>query len=191
MQGHDWRVLEHVLDTVTALVNSGPPAADDEQLGDVASLERFMTDRLITEVEPPTPRDVEAIPAVRAQLRAVFIAPDDAARTDVLNRLLASARIEPRLADHAGLGLHLHYFPQYATLEEHLVADGAMALATLLTAGEGARLRVCRAPDCSRVMLDASRNRSRTFCDSGRCANRVNAAAYRERRRASAGASGA
>lgn len=186
MNGHDWRHLEHVLGTLTALINSAPPAAAEEELADVEALHRFVQDRVITEVEQPTARDIAPIHQVRAQLRAVFVAPDEESRTELVNGLLASARIVPRLSDHDGLGLHLHYFPPFATIDEHLVADGAMALAALLTSGEGDRLKLCRAPDCSRVMVDSSRNRSRNFCDSGRCGNRVNAAAYRERQRITA-----
>lgn len=184
MIGHDWRHLEHVLGTITALINSAPPAADTDELDSAEALRGFVHDRLITEVETPTARDIEAIQGVRSQLRAVFVAPDEVARTDIVNRLLAGARITPRLSDHDGLGLHLHFFPPFATLEEHLVADCAMALAIMLISGEAGRLKVCSAPDCSRVMIDNSRNRSRNFCDSGRCGNRVNAAAYRERQRA-------
>lgn len=183
MNGHDWRHLEHVLGTLTTLINSAPPAAAEDELGDVASLRSFVLDRVITEVEEPTARDIERIRQVRSQLRAVFVAPDEAARTSLVNGLLASARILPRLSDHDGLGLHLHYFPPFAMIDEHLIADGAMALASVLTSGEGDRLKVCGAPDCSRVMVDSSRNRSRSFCDSGRCGNRVNAAAYRQRQR--------
>lgn len=182
MNNTDWTRLQHVLETTTALINSGPPAAD-ERLRTVEDLRGFLRERLITEVEPPSARDIEAIHAVRAQLRAVFVAPDEQSRIDLVNALLTAARITPRLSDHDDLGLHLHYFPPFATLEEHLLADCGMAIATLLTYGESSRLRVCAAPDCSRVMIDASRNRSRTFCDSGRCGNRVNAAAYRQRRR--------
>jgi len=183
MNGRDGHHLEHVLGTITALINTAPPAAAEDELADVEALRRFVEDRLITEAEPPTARDLLPIHQVRAQLRAVFVAPDDAGRTEMVNQLLASARISPRLTDHDGLGPHLHYFPPFASLEEHLLADCAMALAVMLTSGEGDRLRVCRAPDCSRVMVDNSRNRSRNFCDSGRCGNRVNAAAYRERQR--------
>lgn len=186
MNGFDWRHQEHILATITALINTAPPASVTDELADLSALDRFVRDRVITEVEAPTARDLEAIHGVRAQLRSVFVAPDDGARTEVVNSLLASARISPRLTDHDGLGLHLHFFPPFATLEEHLLADCGMALAIVLTSGEGDRLKVCGAPDCSRVMIDNSRNRSKNFCDSGKCANRVNAAAYRERQRSTA-----
>lgn len=186
MNGFDWRHQEHILGTITALINTAPPAAPVDELDDLAALDRFVRERVITEVEKPTSRDLEGIQAVRAKLRSVFVAPDDNARTEVVNSLLASARISPRLTDHDALGLHLHFFPPFATLEEHLLADCGMALAIVLTSGEGDRLKVCSAPDCSRVMVDNSRNRSKNFCDSGKCANRVNAAAYRQRQRETA-----
>lgn len=179
----EWHHLGHVLGTITTLVNSAPPATEVDALVDLESLQEFIEERVITEVEPPSVVDLEGVHALRSRLRAAFVAPDDDARRVVINRLLASAQITPRITDHDGLGLHLHYFAPYSTLPNHLLADCAMALATLVTAGDGDRLRVCAAADCARVMVDRSRNRSRTFCDSGRCANRINAAAYRERQR--------
>ena len=44
--------------------------------------------------------------------------------------------------------------------------------------------RACAAPGCSRVFVDESRNRSRVYCDSRTCGNRMHVAAYRARRRA-------
>lgn len=178
--------LEHVLATVTVLVNTGPPAAPQEELTDAAALQSFVRERLITEIEPPTESDLVPIRRLRSRFRAVFAATDDVSRTEIVNRLLASARVSPRLADHDGLGMHLHFFPSFASLEEHLLPDCSIALAMLLASGEGNRLRICGAPDCARVLVDYSRNRSRVFCDSGRCGNRVNAAAFRERQRQSA-----
>lgn len=177
--------LEHVLATVTVLVNTGPPATPRDELTDADALQSFVHERLITEVEPPTESDLAPVRRLRSQFRTVFAASDDVARTEIVNRLLAAARVSPRLADHDGLGVHLHFFPSFASLEEHLLADCSMALATLLASGEGNRLRICGAPDCARVLVDYSRNRSRVFCDSGRCGNRVNAAAFRERQRQS------
>jgi predicted RNA-binding Zn ribbon-like protein len=72
-------------------------------------------------------------------------------------------------------------------VSEHLLTDGAMALAVVITTGEHERLQVCAAPDCSRVLVDLSRNRSKRYCDSRTCGNRLHVAAYRERRRAAAG----
>ena len=56
-----------------------------------------------------------------------------------------------------------------------------MALAFVLVAGERQRLATCDAPGCERVLVDLSRNRSRRYCDSRTCGNRLHVAAYRAR----------
>lgn len=176
--------LERVLQVVSAFVNTSPQAAGSEQLGDVAQVKEFMDEWIVTEVEQPVEADLPALYRLRRGLRAVFTAPDLCARVDLVNSLLAAAPIQPRLVEHDSLRLHIHYFPSYAPLPDHLNADCAMALALLLEHGESERLRVCQAPDCGRVFVDSSRNRSRLYCDSQACGNRLHAAAYRARQRA-------
>ena len=60
-----------------------------------------------------------------------------------------------------------------------------MALAQVVAAEETERLRVCEAPDCEAVLVDLSRNRSKRYCDARTCGNRLNVAAYRQRKRSS------
>jgi predicted RNA-binding Zn ribbon-like protein len=48
--------------------------------------------------------------------------------------------------------------------------------------GAGSRLRACSRAGCSTVFIDTSRNGRRHFC-SVRCANQVNVANHRRRRR--------
>ena len=48
------------------------------------------------------------------------------------------------------------------------------------------RVKVCAADDCSDVLVDLSKNKSKRYCDTGNCGNRVNVAAYRARKRTSA-----
>lgn len=175
---------ERVLTTIALLVNTDPDAAGTELLGNVEQLRDFMATTIITEVEAPTLSDLRAVHALRTRLRSIFLEKDEAARIEGVNSLLAEARFQPRLVSHDILRLHIHYFPSYARLSDHLMADCAMALALLLESGEGDRLRVCRAPDCARVFVDSSRNRSRLYCDSQSCGNRLHAAAYRSRQRA-------
>lgn len=177
-----WRDLTHVLGTLTGLVNTDSEVSESEQLGDLDALQVFIAERTITEVAHPTESDLAALHALRRQLRAILIAPHDNTRTEMVNRLLAQAPITPRLVDHDGLGLHMHYFPPYATLSEHLIADFSMALAHLLTSGEAARLRICARPGCGRAMFDTTKNRSRIYCDSTKCGGRLHSAAYRARR---------
>lgn len=176
-----WQDLAHVIGTLTRFVNTGPEVSGAEQLDDLPALERFIRDRTISEVADPNAMDLPGLYALRGQLRAILSAPDDAARTPMVNALLTRAPITPRLVAHDELPLHLHYFPPYAPLTEHLMADFAMALADILTSGESARLRICARPGCGRAMFDTTKNRSRIYCDSGTCGSRLHTAAYRAR----------
>ena len=51
------------------------------------------------------------------------------------------------------------------------------------SANDLARLRLCAADDCTDVLVDLSRNKSKRYCDTGNCGNRTNVAAYRARKR--------
>jgi predicted RNA-binding Zn ribbon-like protein len=174
----------HVLDTLTLLVNSCPPASDTDTLQDISAIEKFIKERTITEVEKLTTFEIGQLQVVRNQFRAIFTAPDDKTKVSLVNGLLNSARITPRLVEHDHLGVHFHYFPPYASLSEHLASDCSMALATLIDSGGADRLRVCSGKNCSRVFVDYSRNASRTYCSSKTCGARVHAAAYRKRKSA-------
>lgn len=181
-----WQDLTHVIGTLTRFLNTAPEVAGAEELDDLPALEAFIRDRTISEVADPDGRDLPGLHALRAQLRAIFSAPEEA-RTPMVNALLSRAPITPRLVAHDDLPLHLHYFPPYAPLTEHLMADFAMALADILTAGEGGRLRICARPGCGRAMFDTTKNRSRIYCDRGTCGSRLHAAAYRARQGRAAG----
>ena len=67
-----------------------------------------------------------------------------------------------------------------ASVADRMAVEAAMAFVDVIRMGELDRLRVCAAEDCSDVVVDLSKNRSRRFCDSG-CGNRANVAAYRAR----------
>jgi predicted RNA-binding Zn ribbon-like protein len=67
-----------------------------------------------------------------------------------------------------------------------LVARSAVEL---LTSDRRDRVRECAGPDCGWLFLDASRNRSRRWCDMADCGNRAKARrSYARRRRGFAGA---
>jgi CGNR zinc finger/Putative stress-induced transcription regulator len=179
--GHD---TQCALLTVVELVNTSPQLAGAEQLGDLAALAELVERREISDVEDLTDDDLAAVLRLRSRLHDIFRAPDDASAVALVNALVADARTTPRLTDHDGWPLHIHYFAPGARLAEHLAADCGMALAFLIATGDRQRLTTCSAPDCSRVLVDLSRNRSKRYCDSRTCGNRLHVAAYRARRRA-------
>ena len=177
---HDTRCA---LDTVVDLVNTAPPIAGRETLTDVADLRGFVDQHKVSEIGRLEPADVAAVHAIRDRFTEVFGAADDLAAVGVLNALITGAGTTPRLTDHDGYHWHVHYFAPGASLADHLAADCGMALSFLVIAGERERLRRCDAPDCRRAFVDLSRNRSRRYCDSRTCGNRLHVAAYRARRR--------
>ncbi|WP_307821775.1 CGNR zinc finger domain-containing protein [Streptomyces coffeae] len=67
----------------------------------------------------------------------------------------------------------------------HIARSGITVLAD-----PRAHLRECGRTGCTRIYLDRSRGARRTWCGMDECGNRVKAAAYRARRRASTTAEG-
>ncbi|WP_433888236.1 CGNR zinc finger domain-containing protein [Streptomyces sp. CA-111067] len=177
---HDTRCA---LDSVVDLVNTAPAIEGREALADVAALRAFVQRNEVSEVGRLDQGDVEAVHAIRASFTEVFGAGDDGSAARLLNAMIAEAGTTPRLTAHDGYDWHVHYFAPGASLADHLAADCGMALSFLIVSGERERLRRCDAPDCRRAFVDLSRNRSRRYCDSRTCGNRLHVAAYRARRR--------
>ncbi|SDS87764.1 CGNR zinc finger domain-containing protein [Jiangella sp. DSM 45060] len=178
--------VEHSLEVVVDLVNSDPAAGGSEGLPDVGSLRSFIDGYKISDLPTITEADLRAVRALRPRLRSIFEAVDTAEAADLVNGLLDGTRVCPRLTNHDGYDWHTHYFAPGAAPAEHLLIDAGMALSFVVVAGEQERLQVCSAPDCGRVLVDLSRNRSKRYCDSRTCGNRLHVAAYRERQRAAA-----
>ncbi|MFD8547950.1 CGNR zinc finger domain-containing protein [Streptomyces sp. NPDC059649] len=184
---HDTRCA---LDAVVDLLNTAPegesPGAPDS-LTDASAVEDFARRNNFSDVGTLGPDDLAAVRGVRARFAEVFAAEDNRTAAARLNALVASAGTTPQLTDHDGYDWHVHYFAPGASVADRLAADGGMALAFLVVAGERERLRRCEAPDCRHAFVDLSRNRSRRYCDSRTCGNRLHVAAYRARRREAAG----
>jgi predicted RNA-binding Zn ribbon-like protein len=177
---------EHSLLCLVDLVNTSPSRSDSEGLPNRDALCEFVRRHEVSEVDDVTDADVEAVRRIRTRLGEVFEASDPKAAAELLNALLSTAPSTPRLTDHDGHNWHVHYFQPGARVADHLAVDGSMALAQVVAAGELDRLRICEAPDCTQVLVDLSRNRSKRYCDARTCGNRLHVAAYRERQRAAA-----
>ena len=179
--GHD---TQCALGTVVDLVNSAHEISGVEGIANLADLTDFVEQQAISETGRLGREDLDAVRRLRTRLREIFSATDQPTAVRLVNALVADARTTPRLTDHDDWPLHVHYFAPDARLAEHLAADCGMALAFVLAAGEWQRLTTCEAPECERVLVDLSRNRSRRYCDSKTCGNRLHVAAYRARQRA-------
>ncbi|MER5890719.1 CGNR zinc finger domain-containing protein [Streptomyces sp. NPDC001941] len=181
---HDTRIA---LDTVVDLMNTAPEDGRPDELADLDALYGFVRRHDISDVGSLGARDLAAVRTVRTRFAEVFAATGSPAAAAVINQLVAGAGTTPRLTDHDGYDWHVHYFAPGASVADHLAADCGMALAFIVVAGEQERLRRCEAPDCGRAFVDLSRNRSRRYCDSRTCGNRLHVAAYRARRKEAAG----
>ncbi|MBX7550092.1 CGNR zinc finger domain-containing protein [Streptomyces sp. NPDC004232] len=182
---HDTR---RALDTAVDLVNTAPEdSAAADGLPDVPALADFVRNHEISDVGTLSEFDLSAVRRVRGRFAAIFAAPDPRSAAGLINDLVAAAGTTPRLTDHDGYDWHVHYFAPGASVADHLAADCGMAFAFFVVAGEQERLRRCEAPDCRRAFVDLSRNRSRRYCDSRTCGNRLHVAAYRARRKEATG----
>ena len=180
MFSHD---TELSLLAVVDLVNSAPECGGVESMSDARAVQAFVERHHVSAVRPEDFAEIEAIHGVRARLRTVFGVYDAATVAKRVNGLLSEAPVSPRLTNHDDYGWHVHYFAPGASLAEHIAVDGGMALAHVVSMEETERLRICDAPDCQAVLIDLSRNRSKRYCDARSCGNRLNVAAYRQRKR--------
>ncbi|MCW7941017.1 hypothetical protein AAW14_02905 [Streptomyces hygroscopicus] len=181
---HDTRCA---LDLVVDLVNTAPEGDETDGLPDVGALDAFAHKFALSDVGTLSDLDLSAVRKIRGRFAAVFAETDARTTAGLINELVAAAGTTPRLTDHDGYDWHVHYFAPGASLADHIAADCGMALAFFVVAGEQERLRRCEAPDCRRAFVDLSRNRSRRYCDSRTCGNRLHVAAYRARRKEAAG----
>ncbi|MFF4093704.1 CGNR zinc finger domain-containing protein [Streptomyces sp. NPDC001834] len=186
---HDTRIA---LDTVVDLLNTAPASGRPEGgqadgLPDVAALYDFARRHRISGVAELHEKDLRAVRDVRTRFAAVFATDDGQTAATLVNALVAAAGTTPQLSNHDGYDWHVHYFAPDASIADHLAADCGMALAFIVVAGEQERLRRCEAPDCRHAFVDLSRNRSRRYCSSRTCGNRLHVAAYRARRKEAAG----
>lgn len=173
---------ELTLRAACVLINSD--RVDGDQLADLAALDGYLNDFGWTGRRDRDTAELAAVQALRERLGLLWAAADDEeAVVGQVNALLSDTRANPWLTRHPEMPeWHLHLAADQDPLAQRMGAEMAMALADLIRAGELRRLKTCAASDCTAVLIDMSRNRSRIFCDTGNCGNRQHVAAYRERR---------
>jgi predicted RNA-binding Zn ribbon-like protein len=167
------------------LINTGR-GPDGDELRGVADLQA-LADKYAFAGVRGVAADVPLARDYRARLDAIVTsceAGDEPAAIAQINALLAQTGASPQVVAHDGRGPHLHVSRPTAPLPDRMAAHFAMGLAWLVVAGEARRLHTCESPTCHDVFVDLSRNRSRRYCDSRTCGNRLHVAAYRARNKA-------
>ena len=160
------------------LVNT---ASDPDTLTSVSALDDYYARHGYTGRHDRDRAELDAVRALRVDLRALFTAPVDEAVRRV-NVLLDEHPARLRLVNHGRLGHHLHVADDDSPLPSRIVVETAVAFADVVSAGELSRFGVCADDGCDGIVLDLTRNRSRRFC-STTCGNRYAAAEYRARQR--------
>lgn len=169
---------EDALATAAALINTA--SGGEEQLATREDLDRFLKEQQFTGSRTHDAAELEAVRDLRPKLREIWTA-NEAEAAEKLNRLLRDAHALPQLVKHDQWDWHIHAVTHDAPLETRLEVEAAMALVDVVRGKEMDRLRLCAADDCDAVLIDLSKNRSKRYCDTGNCANRVHVAAYRAR----------
>jgi predicted RNA-binding Zn ribbon-like protein len=153
-----------------------------DQLSSITDLDAFLIENPFTGVHKRTRPELNAVRALRSRLRSVWDSPDEATTVQIVNDLLREAKALPYLTKHDDWDWHLHVTEPEASLAHRMGAEAAMAFVDLVRTNDLDRLRHCAADDCDAVLVDLSRNKSRRYCSTGNCGNRMNVAAYRARR---------
>lgn len=173
------------LEWAVDLVNTLPGTASDtaDRLRTSGELADFLAAHPYSGALRRDDEELAEVRDVRHRLRVFWHLDRDAAAEEV-NGMLAESRAVPQLVRHDQYDWHIHATPGEAPLATRMLVETAMAMVDVIRADEYDRLRVCEADDCEAVYVDYSRNRSKRYCDTGNCGNRMNVNAYRRRRAA-------
>ncbi|MDF2555203.1 MAG: hypothetical protein K0R60_1098 [Microbacterium sp.] len=168
------------------LVNTSPETSSEGEDGlvDLADLNRFLDERPYSGRLERDAAELAALRSIRPRLRAFWAVDRDDA-VSLVNDMLRDARAVPRLVSHEGFEQwHIHGTDDDEPLATRILVETAMAFIDVIRADEYERVRVCSADDCRSVYIDYSRNKSKRYCDTGNCGNRMNVNAYRRRKAA-------
>lgn len=174
---------QHSLVDAARLVNTAEVHPDG--LSSMEELDAFVRSVGYTGSRTHSAGELEAVRGLRPVLKEAWSAPEDRA-VEMVNKILADAGAIPQLVKHDQWDYHLHATSPDAPLHVRISVEAAMALVDVIREKQLDRLRTCAAEDCSAVLVDLSKNRSKLFCDTGNCANRTHVAAYRARKSAAA-----
>jgi predicted RNA-binding Zn ribbon-like protein len=162
------------------LVNTLSDGVDE--LETRAGLEAYLRRYPVTGEQLGTTAELESVRRLRERLRPFWTVRDRDEAAELVNEILRDANARPYLSKHDEWDWHLHVTEPTAPLAQRLGAELAMGFLDLIRSDELGRLRTCAADDCSDVLVDLSKNKSKRYCDAG-CGNRANVAAYRARKR--------
>lgn len=173
---------EAMLTFAATLINTEPSASHsgNDELTSVEELETLLDEHEYSGRRDHDAAELDAIRQLRSEFHAFWGVDRDRA-AELVNAILREEHALPQLVRHGTWDWHLHATKPDAPLISRMRVEAAMALLDIIRSDDLDRLRECAAEDCSAVLVDLSRNRSKRYCDVGNCGNRMNVIAYRAR----------
>jgi len=176
--GNDTRIA---LTEAAVLVNTLSDGVDELETN--AGLDRFLERFPMSGGNEGTAEELDQVRRLRERLRMLWTAGSRDEAAEIVNAILREAEAEPYLSKHDGYDWHLHVTRSEAPLAHRIGAEAAMGFLDLIREDRLDRLKFCDADDCSDVLVDLSKNKSKRYCDTANCGNRMNVAAYRARKK--------
>ena len=173
--------LREALRAAVDLVNTLPLGGDDDTLTTADEYDAFLARYPYSGTVSRTRDEHEAVRAIRSRLRTLW-GVDRESAVPIVNAMLRDGEALPQLVIHDEYDWHVHASDDDAPLATRILVETAMAFVEVIRMDEYDRVLVCEADDCEGVLVDFSRNRSKRYCDTGNCGNRMNVIAYRARR---------
>ncbi len=129
--------------------------------------------------------DLDALLELRSLLRRVVdrLAADGqlgAAEVDGLNEAIAGP-VRARLEHAPGGGFQIDMQAIASTWREFAVRELAGSFVSMLRLSHPPRIKVCANPGCRRAFYDATKSRTRLWCDSSTCGNLIRVRRHRSR----------
>lgn len=172
---------ELALRAASDLVNTLPGDRRTDGLGTLEDFGTFLDRYPYSGRVSRSTDELDQVRTIRPRLRALWECDRDDA-VGLVNAMLSDGQALPRLVIHDDYDWHIHATPDDAPLGRRILVETAMAFVDVIRLDEYDRILVCDADDCDAVLVDLSRNRSKRYCDTGNCGNRMNVNAYRARR---------
>ncbi|MFG6476819.1 CGNR zinc finger domain-containing protein [Microbacterium sp. P06] len=172
------------LEAAVDLVNTSPETSSEgvDGLVELADLHHFLDERPYTGRLQRDADELASLRSIRPRLRAFWTVERDGS-VPLVNAMLRDGHALPQLVAHDGFEQwHIHATDDEVPLATRILVETAMAFVDVIRADEYDRVQVCSADDCESVFIDYSRNKSKRYCDTGNCGNRMNVNAYRRRK---------
>jgi predicted RNA-binding Zn ribbon-like protein len=164
-----------------ALINAGE--LDERWLSDQARKCRIEPDR------PPTTLEIAELRRIRALLQRLTATVGDGqplSSRDLaqINAILTSAPVTAKLRRFPDSGYYVEMTPRADHWVDALIREIVGSWVALLRLDDPPRLRLCANVACRRAFYDETRNRSRRWCNSRTCGNRIRVKRHRDAQRA-------